>query len=114
MRVIDKPVPFEELWKSGTGDYNDMIKAVVDIEKGLMAVDAEMHSDLEALLLESGSRQPSLWGINIYPPEEAGRNPFLEFTSFINIRPAQNNKSMEVLDRSVKQKIEETVHALLI
>ena len=81
----------------------DMVKAVVDINRELVAVDAELHSDLEALLLENGSKQKSLWGINFYP--EIQGNDFIEFDSMINIRPSQNNRSRGVDDQTVKNVI---------
>ena len=47
--------------------FGDMVKAVVDVRREMMAVDAELHSDEEAFLLEHGSAQEDLWGINLYP-----------------------------------------------
>jgi hypothetical protein len=114
LKIIIKPVSIADLWKGRTQGFDELLKAVVDIEKGIMAVDAEMHSDLEALLLESGSRQSDIWGINLYPSMDPVSDAFIEFTSFINIRPAQDNKSMEVLNPAVRQKIRSIVHALLI
>jgi|TARA_B100000959_G_scaffold202277_1_gene211729 hypothetical protein len=43
----------------------------------IVAIDAELHSDLEALCLENGSRQNALWGINYYP--EIDGEDFIEF-----------------------------------
>ena len=45
--------------------YDRLVKAVIDIEKQVMVVDAELHVDEEALLLEEGSEQKNLWGINL-------------------------------------------------
>jgi len=88
-----------------------MIKAVVDLEKRVMAVDAELHADEEALLLEKGSNQEHLWGVNLYPSRKG--DDFIEFTSFINIRPAQGNPSMEVLSPEVRSRIVEIVGGLV-
>ena len=71
--------------------------------KELVAVDAEMHSDLEALLLADGSRQNSLWGINLYP--DLAGDDFLEYDSMINLRPAQGNRSRGVDDADTRQRI---------
>jgi hypothetical protein len=71
-----------------------MVKAVVDVEKEIMAVDAELHADEEALLLEKGSRQEDLWGINIYP--EMPENERIEFDAMINLRPSQGNRTRGV------------------
>ena len=60
-----------------------MCKAVVDIERNVCAVDAELHADLESLLLENGSLQENLWGVNLYPLKQ--KFDFIEYTSLINI-----------------------------
>lgn len=80
-----------------------MVKAVVDVDREIMALDAELHSDLEANLLEDGSRQPHLWGINLYP--ELRSEDWIEFDSLINIRPAQQNRSRGVEDERLRQVI---------
>ena len=73
------------------------------VERGLVAVDAELHSDLEALLLEAGSKQKDLWGINLYP--ELAADQFVEFDSLINLRPSQGNKSRGVESEGIRKKI---------
>ena len=90
MVILDKPVTREELCKLAENFYGDMIKGVVDVDQELLALDAELHSDLEGLLLRQGSLQESLWGINLYP--EVDDEDFLEFDSLINIRPRQGNR----------------------
>jgi hypothetical protein len=87
--------------------FKTMSKAVVDVESGVMAVDAELHADIEALLMEKGSKQEDLWGINLYPFNK--KEDFVEYTAMINIRPHQNNPSMEILDSGLKAKIKEIV-----
>lgn len=74
---------------------------------GLLAVDAELHADLESLLLEKGSQQEDLWGFNLYP-DEAG-DDFVEFDSLINIRAWQGNRSRDVEDETVRQQIRDIV-----
>ncbi|MCQ2156845.1 MAG: DUF5674 family protein [Bacteroidales bacterium] len=88
--------------------YVDMIKAVADVRLGTLAIDAELHSDLEQLLLENGSLQDDLWGFNIYPEVEG--DDFIEFDSLINIRPRQNNRSRNVEDESIQSRIREIVN----
>lgn len=84
-----------------------MIKAVVDIARELVAVDAELHADLEALLLQDGSRQKDLWGINLYP-DETGEH-FIEFDSLVNVRPSQNNRTRGIDDQQIRRRIVEIV-----
>ena len=76
---------------------------MADVDKGLLAIDADLHADLERMLLENGSQQTSLWGFNLYP-DETGED-FIEYDSLINIRSWQGNPSRDVLDQEVRGKI---------
>ena len=87
--------------------FGDMVKGVVDVEREVVALGAELHADLEALLMENGSNQRNLWGINLYPALSG--DGFLEFDSMINLRPSQGNKSRGVDDASVRTRIAEIV-----
>ena len=91
--------------------FGNLVKAVVDIEKGAMAVDAELHADEESLMLENGSRQADLWGINIYP--EISGDDFIEFDSMINLRPSQDNRSRGVDNPEIREKIIQAVNKLV-
>ena len=92
--------------------FGDLVKAVVDIEKGVMVVDAELHADEERLLLENGSKQEYLWGINIHPELE-GDDGWIEFDSMINIRPSSGNRSRRVEDQKIQEKIRAIVNELV-
>jgi len=85
-----------------------MVKAVVDVQKKIVAVNADLHADLELALLDGGSRQEDLWGINIFP--RAGDGERIVFDSLINIRPNQNNRSRNVEDSSVRKQILEVIN----
>jgi hypothetical protein len=104
MKIIDGPIPLRELALMAQAGFGDLVKAVVDVELGIMAVDGELHSDEEALLLENGSAQRQLWGINIYPDLPAPER--IEFDSMINIRPSQGNRSRGVDDAAVRARIQ--------
>ena len=112
MKIIEDKVTLNELEKMSQAMFGNLVKAVVDIEKEIMAVDAELHADEEALLLEKGSKQENLWGINIYP--EAGKEKFIEYTSLINIRPSQSNASMDIKSNDLRVKIQKIVNSLII
>jgi hypothetical protein len=112
MQIISKPALLIKIWESRETAFDEILKIVVDVEKNIMAVDAEMHADLEQILLEDGSDQQDLWGANIYPLRN--KEEYLEFTSFINIRPAMGNRSMEVTDPKIRQKIQLIVSTFLI
>lgn len=107
MIIVDGTIDKEQLKSIAQYCFGDMIKAVVDIKRQLLAIDAELHADLETLLLEDGSEQENLWGINLYPDLEP--EDFIEFDSLINIRPRQNNKTRDVEDKVIREKIEETI-----
>lgn len=85
--------------------FEDMVKYVVDVERGVAAVGGELHADAEALLLEHGSRQSDLWGANYYPG--LGPDECIEYTSLINIRPSQDNRSMEIEDATLRARVRE-------
>lgn len=112
MKIVEKNITLSELGEMAKRMFGNLIKAVVDIEKGIMAVDAELHADEEALLLENGSKQENLWGINIYP-EFFGQTDFIEFDSMINLRPSQNNRSRVVENKEIKKKILEITSKLI-
>ena len=88
-----------------------MVKAVVDIRRGILAVGGELHSDDEALLLDDGSEQKDLWGINLYHDEPSGA--WIEFDSMINVRPSEGNRSRGVDDESIRTRIASVVTALI-
>ena len=103
----ENKITIKELEKLAENWFGDMVKAVADTDRQTIAVGGEWHADAESLLLAQGSKQENLWGFNLYP-FEPGDN-FLVFDSLINIRPRQNNRSMSILDESVRNKILELV-----
>ncbi len=105
MEIVLEKITVERLQAMAEGMFGNLVKAVVDVERRLIAVDAELHADEETLLLEDGSRQRDLWGINIYPEMGRGSPDFIEFDSLINLRPAQNNRSRGVEDAETREKI---------
>ena len=106
-QIIRDRMTLKELDKLAANFFETMIKGVVDVEREIIAVDAQLHSDLESLLLQNGSKQQNLWGINLYP-EETGES-FLEFDSMINMRPAQGNRSRGIESPAIRQKIEQVI-----
>jgi hypothetical protein len=91
--------------------FEDMVKYVVDVERGVVALGGEMHADAEQLLLDDGSRQADLWGANYYPGR--GREECIEYTALINIRPAQGNRNMEIQDPAVRERVRGLTLALI-
>jgi hypothetical protein len=97
------PITVSQLQQIAAARFGNLVKAVVDVDRQLMAIDAELHADLEALFLEEGSEQQSLWGINLYP--ELQGEAFIEFDSMINMRPSQGNRSRSVDDAAARKQI---------
>lgn len=110
--LVDKPLDRAYLQKIAKERYGDLFKAVVDIEKGIMAIGGELHVDEESFLMAEGSLQQDLWGINIYPLK-AGEE-FIEFDSVINLRPRQENFIRGVSNPEIRQKIKEVVQQLVL
>jgi hypothetical protein len=92
--------------------FGDLVKAVVDVRLVIMAIDAELHADEEALLIENGSDQNDLWGINLYPEIEGA--DFVEYDSMINLRPSRGNRSRGIEDSEVCDRIQKIVADLVI
>lgn len=111
MQIIDKKISVLELNKMAKKTFGNLVKAVVDVEKGIMSVDGELHADEEAMLLQNSSQQQNLWGINIYP--EINSDDRIEFDSMINLRPMQNNLSRGVDDLKIRKKILAIVNKLI-
>jgi hypothetical protein len=112
LRIIREPITRAVLAADAANGFGDMVKAVVDVERRVMATGAELHADEEAALLDDGSRQPALWGINLYPGE-AG-DAWLEFDSMINVRPAQGNLTRGVDDETTRSVIRELLSVLVV
>ncbi|MCQ2143993.1 MAG: DUF5674 family protein [Bacteroidales bacterium] len=107
MIILNEKLTVPQLSEIAAELFVDMVKAVADIRLGKLAINAELHSDLEQLMLENGSMQEDLWGFNIYPEVEG--DDFIEFDSLINIRPRQSNFSRNVEDESIQLRIREIV-----
>ena len=103
MLIVEKKISREELKSMSKKMFDDLVKAVVDIEKNIMVIDGLMHADIESFLLEQGSDQNNLWGINIHPTVEG--DDWIEFDSLINMRPSWGNRSRGVDDLATQKKI---------
>ena len=110
-RVIREPIAIQEVKEIAQRRFGDMAKACVDIQRRVMAIGGELHSDDEAVLLQDGSRQADVWGINIYPDESD--DAWIEFDSMINVRPGQGNRSRAVEDVALQLEIRRVVDSLI-
>lgn len=111
MKIIRDKIKLCDLKKMAQSMFGDLVKAVVDTERELIVLGGELHSDEEEALLEDGSTQENLWGINIYPDKSG--DEFIEFDSMINIKPSKGNCSRGVDDPKIKEKIIRIINSLV-
>ncbi len=111
LQIVREPLARADLAAIATRGFGDMIKTVVDVARGIMAIGAELHADEEAALLDDGSRQNDLWGMNLYPDDTG--DAWIEFDSMINVRPGQGNRSRGVDDEALRSAIRRVVHTLV-
>lgn len=112
IKIVKNEISLEEVKKLAEEQFFDMVKAVVDVEKEIMAIGGELHSDANELLIkEEGSNQKDIWGINIYPNET--RDKWIVFDSLINIKPLSNNKTLNVESEETRNKIKKIVNNLI-
>lgn len=111
IEVLREPIESDRLRVLVDAWFGDMVKLVADIERGVLALGGELHADAEALLLADGSRQGDLWGANYYPGR--GDDGCIEYTSLINIRPTAGNRSMEIEDRTVRERVRNLILELV-
>ena len=109
--IADKPIEPQLLTRLVAAWFGDMVKVVADTRRRVIAAGGELHADAEQLLLEEDSRQVDLWGANYYP----GRGPdeCIEYTALINIRPNQDNPSMEIQDPGTREVVRGLIFQLI-
>lgn len=113
IKILKNPIKKEELKKIAEDGFGDMVKAVVDIKKGVMAIGGEFHSEEEALLIEqAGAEREHTWGINLYP-DKAG-DDFIEFDSMVNTKPAFGNRSRKVESAAVQKEIRNIIANMIL
>lgn len=112
IQLIKTPIRRSEVEAMAKATFCEMVKAVVDVKRGIMAIQMELHADGEILLLENGSAQKDLWGINLYPGKSA--EEWVEFDSMINVRPRENNRSRGVEDPAIQAGIRIIVNSLVL
>lgn len=109
--VVRDAILRDELTEMAKEQFGDLVKAVVDVDRGIMAIGGELHSDGEAVLLDQDSIQQHLWGINLYPDKSPGE--WIEFDSMINVRPSQGNRSRTVENPEIRDTITKIVNRLV-
>jgi hypothetical protein len=111
IQVVQEPITLDALRAVAAEQFGEMVKAVVDVSRGIMAIGGELHADEEAVLLDQGANQDDLWGVNLYP--DAAPSDRIEFDSMINVRPARGNRSLSVEDPALQARIRDVVGRLV-
>ena len=112
IKIIKDSVSKAELKMIASQQFGDLVKAVVDVNQEIMAIGAELHADEEVALMEQeNSERENTWGINLYPDKTG--NEFMEFDSMVNIKPAFGNRSCDVQNREIREKIKTIVKKLV-
>jgi hypothetical protein len=112
IEIVRTPIDLAHLRDLAEGLFGDLVKAVIDVDRGMMAIGGELHADEEAALLDDGSNQADLWGINLYPADH-GSPGWIEFDSMINVRPRLGNRTRSVEDEELRQRIIDLVAGLV-
>ena len=103
IEIVHTAFSRDKLRSVAAAQFGDFVKAVVDVELGLMAIGGDLHADEEAALIDNGSVQRNIWGINLYP--DLPDDQWVEFDSMINVRPAVGNRSRDVESLEIRDKI---------
>lgn len=111
IEVVHTVISRDRLREIAAGQFGDFVKAVVDVERGMMAIGGDLHADEEATLIDSGSVQQNIWGINLYP--DLPNDQWVEFDSMINVRPSVSNRSRDVESAEIRDKILAIVGSLV-
>ena len=111
IRIVRVPTTLDTLNELAATYHRRLVKGVADIELGIIALGGEWHIDANNVLTALGSAQSNLWGFNVYPREKGDKA--IRYNSMINIRPAQGNTSMDVLDTSLQGEIRSLVGKLI-
>ena len=113
MKIIKDKIEISELKEMAKKMHDNLVKAMVDVEKEVMAVDAGLHADLMEFLIEKENSEPkNVWGINIFPDKNG--EDMIEFDSMMNIKPALGNRTRGVDDENTRKKIIDIVNKLIV
>jgi hypothetical protein len=104
MQTVTDTISVAMLAQMAEEQFQNLVKAVVDLAQDIMVVGPVMHADAEAVLIANGSAQADLWGINLHP-DRYGTSEFIEYDSVINIRSRQGNRSRSVDDPATRAAI---------
>ena len=107
LQIIRTKAAREQIDKAAE-DLQGYIKIVVDVDRKILAAGGERHVDDEQMLLDDGSNQFFLWGGGFDTETKE-----IDYNSMINLRPADQNPSREILSEDIRTKFDAIVKAIL-
>lgn len=111
--TLENKISVSELKEMAKNMFGNLVKAVVDVEREIMVIGGELHSDEELLLTEDGSKRQNVWGISLYT-DFFETEKFVEFDSMINIKPSLGNRSRGVDNAEIRNRLLEVVEKLIV
>ena len=103
MKFIEKPLNKQEI-DNLQKQYGNYLKLTVDVTQEILVAGGELHADGEIILLEEGSHQKDIWGGGIDLSTKT-----IDTTAILNLRPNQNNESIEILDPKIRDRFNKIV-----
>jgi len=112
IKIVTEPITRAEAKEIAKEFYVEMVKGVVDVEKGIIALGGEYHMDANTILVENGSEQKNLWGFNFYPDKTGDEQ--IEYKALVNIRPVHGNSVMEIQDENLRTAMRVIIRKLIV
>ena len=112
IKIVTEPITRAEAKEIAKEFYVEMLKGVVDVEKGIIALGGEYHMDANTILVENGSEQKNLWGFNFYPDKTGDEQ--IEYKALVNIRPVHGNSVMEIQDENLRTAMRVIIRKLIV
>ncbi|TSC62820.1 MAG: hypothetical protein G01um101448_361 [Parcubacteria group bacterium Gr01-1014_48] len=112
-KIIREKIEQTELIKIiREGHYDEMAKLAVDVERRVLALGGEWHSEAQEVLVADGSEANDVWGANFYPWKEPRER--IVYVSLINLKPALLHRKMEIRDPGLRKKIHDSITRFLL
>ena len=110
--IVRRKLAPEKLVEIVQNNHEEMAKVDVDIERRILSIGGEWHSEGEELLVQDGSKSTDVWGTNLYPwkvPHER-----VVYHLLINLKPVLGHREMEIKDAALQKRIRGVINELLL
>lgn len=112
IEIIREKIDKEDLKNFLNRPFKELVKFVVDVEKEIIALGGELHSDAAEVLVEQGSDNRNLWGGNFYPLKPKKEDQ-IEYSSLMNIKVTQGNFSIDIKRKEIIEQINKVIKKLI-